>query len=203
MHVGIFGGSFDPPHIAHSIIAETVRSAFDLELVLWVPTCSPPHKSASKLTSFAVRLDMVRTAIAHHSEFQVSDIEESLPPPTYTIRMIQALRKQYPHARFSLIIGSDSLAQFHSWSESEMIMNETELVVYPRMEYPINEIRLPKYLLNRVQCVKAPLISISGEYVRRRLMEQKSIRYLVLESVQHYITEHLLYMPVHDGSKDH
>ena len=202
MHVGIFGGTFDPPHIAHSIIAETVRCVFDLELVLWVPTYAPPHKSASRLTPFADRLAMVRHAIFQHSTFQVSDIEESLPSPTYTIRMIQALRKQYEHARFSLIIGSDSLAQFHLWSEPELITEECELLVYPRIGYPIEEIQVPEYLQNQVQCVEAPLCSISGEYVRQCCMEHKSIRYLVLENVRRYMTKHQLYTTVDEDPKE-
>jgi len=200
MHVGIFGGSFDPPHIAHSIIAETVRCVFDLELVLWVPTFAPPHKPASRLAPFTDRLAMVRHAISLHSAFQVSDIEASLPSPTYTIRMIQALRKQYEHARFSLIIGSDSLVQFHLWSDPELISKECELLVYPRMGYPIEEIQIPEYLQNQVQWVTAPLLSISGEYVRQCCMEHKSIRYLVSESVRHYVIKHQLYSTVDGGS---
>ncbi len=204
MKVGIFGGSFNPPHIAHSIIAETIRSQFNLELVLWVPSYAPPHKSTIQLTPYKDRLGMVRAATAEHSFFQVSDIEKTLDSPTYTIRMLGALRKQYPDAEFNLILGGDSLAHFDTWSQPEAIAEEVKLLVYPRMDYPATRkaLTLPDYLSGRVEFVDAPIMPLSAEYIRKRLFEEKSVRYLVLESVLDYINEHQIYTDI-TGTEHH
>ncbi len=195
MKVGIFGGSFNPPHIAHSIIAETIRSQFSLNEVLWVPTFSPPHKLAHQLTPYKDRLEMVRAATASHSFFRVSDIEKTLAPPTYTIRMLGALRERYPVAEFFLILGSDSLVNFITWLQPEEIAKEVKLLVYPRMNYPVtgSALTLPGYISKSVTFIDAPVMSISGEYIRKRIFEEKTIRYLVLEHVLEYIQEHQIY----------
>ena len=202
--MGIFGGSFNPPHIAHSIIAETIRSQFDLDLVLWVPAYAPPHKSTTQLTPYKDRLGMVRVATAEHSFFQVSDIEKTLDPPTYTVRMLGALRKEYPDAEFNLILGGDSLVHFHTWSQPEAIAEEAKLLVYPRMDYPVTHtaLALPDYLSGRVEFADAPVMSLSAEYIRRRLFEEKSVRYLILESVRGYINKHHVYRDV-TGTEHH
>ena len=195
MKVGIFGGSFNPPHIAHSIVAETIRSQFNLDVVLWVPTYAPPHKSTIQLTPYKYRLGMVRAAVAEHSFFQVSDIEKTLDAPTYTIRMLGALRKQYPDAEFNLVLGGDSLAHFDTWTRPEEIAKEVKLLVYPRMNYPVTytALALPDYLSGRVEFADAPVMSLSAEYIRKRIFEEKSVRYLILKSVLDYINEHRLY----------
>ncbi|MCY3594716.1 MAG: nicotinate (nicotinamide) nucleotide adenylyltransferase [Bacteroidetes bacterium] len=195
MKVGIFGGSFNPPHIAHSIVAETIRSQFNLDVVLWVPTYAPPHKSTIQLTPYKYRLGMVRAAVAEHSFFQVSDIEKTLDAPTYTIRMLGALRKQYPDAEFNLVLGGDSLAHFDTWTQPEEIAKEVKLLVYPRMNYPVTytALALPDYLSGRVEFADAPVMSLSAEYIRKRIFEEKSVRYLILKSVLDYINEHRLY----------
>ncbi|MXW14959.1 MAG: nicotinate (nicotinamide) nucleotide adenylyltransferase [Rhodothermaceae bacterium] len=195
MKVGIFGGSFNPPHIAHSIVAETIRSQFNLDVVLWVPTYAPPHKSTIQLTPYKYRLGMVRAAVAEHSFFQVSDIEKTLDSPTYTIRMLGALRKRYPDAEFNLVLGGDSLAYFDTWTQPEEIAKEVKLLVYPRMNYPVTytALALPDYLSGRVEFADAPVMSLSAEYIRKRIFEEKSVRYLILESVRDYINEHRLY----------
>lgn len=193
MNLGIFGGSFDPPHIAHSRIAEFARSVFGLELVLWVPAYDPPHKSQNQLTQYQNRLGMVQAATADHGSFRVSDVESMLERPTYTVRMLEALRKRYPDAEFYLILGSDSLKQFHTWLRPDIIAQEVQLLVYPRAGYSIAETELPEYLCGRVQFMEAPEMAISAEHIRSRLSSGQSVRNLVSDSVLSYIIKHRLY----------
>ena len=193
MNLGIFGGSFDPPHIAHSRIAEFARSVFGLELVLWVPAYDPPHKSQNQLTQYQNRLGMVQAATADHGSFRVSDVESMLERPTYTVRMLEALRKRYPDAEFYLILGSDSLKQFHTWLRPDIVAQEVQLLVYPRAGYSIAEKDLPEYLCGRVQFMEAPEMAISAEHIRSRLSSGQSVRHLVSDSVLSYIIKHRLY----------
>lgn len=193
MKLGIFGGSFDPPHIVHSIIAEAVRVEFKLDQVLWVPAYDPPHKPKHQLTPYKHRLGMVCAATEEHSSFGVSDIEKTLHRPTYTIRMLRALGRQYPHAELYLILGSDSLAQFDTWAEPDAIVQVAQLLVYPRLGQSASRAELFESLQGRVEFVKSPLMSVSSEHIRDRLLKKKSVRYLVLESVLGYISKHHLY----------
>ena len=194
MKVGIFGGSFDPPHVAHSVIAEAMRSQFALDLIIWVPAYDPPHKSRHQLTPYEDRLGMVHAVTRDHASFVASDIERTLDGPTYTIRMLDALREQYRGAELYLILGSDSLAQFDTWSEPERIIQSTQqLLAYPRTDHPFEDMGLPGYMQGNVQYAVAPVMPLSAEYIRGRLLEGKSVRYLVLEGVLDYIVEHNLY----------
>ncbi|MDE2826221.1 MAG: nicotinate (nicotinamide) nucleotide adenylyltransferase [Bacteroidota bacterium] len=193
MNVGIFGGSFDPPHIAHSRIAEFARSNYGLELILWVPAYDPPHKSQNQLTQYQSRLGMVGAAVADHGYFRVSDIESAIERPTYTIRMLDALRERYPDAEFYLILGSDSLKQFQTWFRPDVIAQRVRLLVYPRAGHPVAETDLPEYLRGRVQFMEAPEIAISAEDIRSRFSGGQSVRHLVSDDVLSYISKNRLY----------
>ena len=202
MNVGIFGGSFDPPHTAHSRIAEFARSNFGLELILWVPAYDPPHKSQNQLTQYQNRLGMVRAAIADHGYFRVSDIESAIERPTYTIRMLDALGERYPDADFYLILGSDSLKQFHTWLRPDVIAERVQLLVYPRAGYLVAETDLPEYLRGRVQFMEAPEIAVSAEHIRSRFSGGESVRHLVSDEVLSYITKHRLYGEYNNRRED-
>ncbi len=193
MKVGIFGGTFDPPHVAHSIISEIVRSQFCLDQVLWVPSYAPPHKSRQHLTPYSDRLQMVHAATEEQDYFEVSNIEQTLQCPTYTIQTLDALSDLYSGSKFYLILGSDSLEQFDSWSAPELIVQKANLLVYPRVGYTFTDTDLPAYLRGHVQFVEAPMMSISSEYLRQRLYAGKTVRYLVLDRVLNYISKHRLY----------
>lgn len=193
MNVGIFGGSFDPPHIAHSRIAEFARSNCGLDLILWVPAYDPPHKSQNQLTQYQNRLGMVGAAVADHGYFRVSDIESTIERPTYTIRMLDALRERYLDAEFYLILGSDSLKQFHTWYRPDVIAQRVHLLVYPRAGHPFVESDLPEYLRGRVQFMEAPEIAISAEDIRSRFSGGQSVRHLVSGDVLSYISKNRLY----------
>lgn len=192
MNVGLFGGTFNPPHLAHLIIAETVRDQFQLDQIWWIPTFVPPHKSNSDLASAQARLEMTREALADNVSFVVLDVELRRKGISYTVDTARALKEAYPDVHFSLIIGGDSLRDFHTWREPEDIVRHMPLIVYQRPDTQVPELAL--YLEGRVQFAEAPLLDISGTEIRARIRRGHSIRYLVPATVEDYILEHHLYM---------
>lgn len=190
MRTGIFGGSFNPPHLAHLIIAETMRDVHALDRVLWIPGAHPPHKDPAALAPAEHRLAMVQLATADHPHFEVSTIELERPGPGYTIDTILEL-KQRSSDEFLLIVGGDSLADFHTWRDPLHILAEVPLLVYDRPGAAASSLPIPKERLARTP---VPLLSISSTDIRRRCAAGTSIRYLVPGAVEAYIREHQLYL---------
>lgn len=191
MDIGIFGGSFNPPHIAHLIVAETVRDQFDLEQIWWIPSLNPPHKEDGQLVSAEHRLAMTRRATEQNPAFEVSDIEIQREGISYTVHTLRALQRDYPDTSFWLIIGSDSLRDFGAWHRPDEITERVPVIVYKRPG-AISSIADPRYS-NQVCFADAPLLEVSGTEVRARCRKGRSIRYLVPEPVRKYIEKHDLY----------
>lgn len=191
MDIGLFGGSFNPPHVAHCLVAETVRDQFGFEEIWWVPSHHPPHKTEEELASAKHRLAMTKQAAAVHPAFRVCDIELRREGVSYTVDTLRALQDEYPDVSFWLIIGSDSLRDFGSWHCPNEIMNRVPVVVYkrPGALSSVGESRFA----NRVHFADAPLLEIAGTEIRARCRKGRSIRYLVPEPVRAYIEEHGLY----------
>ncbi len=191
MNIGLFGGSFNPPHLAHLIVAESVREQFRLDQVWWIPARRPPHKAEQTLVSSQHRLEMTRRATQDHPAFAVSDIEVRRTGASYTVVTVRALQEAHPEYAFSLLLGGDSLRDFGKWRQPEEIVARVPLIVYRRPDAA--EIEVEPYLAGRVRFAEAPLLEISGTEIRARLREGRSIRYLVPEAVRAYIEEHGLY----------
>lgn len=191
MHIGIFGGSFNPPHLAHLIVAERVREQFGLDRVLWVPNRLPPHKPAAELVGASHRLAMTQLAVADHPAFTVSEVELERTGTSYMVDTVRLLQEGAPADRFSLIIGGDSLRDFQTWHQPDEIVRRAPLLVYHRPGVALPA--LPPAYEGRVQVAEAPLIEISGTDIRARHRAGRSIRYLVPERVRAYIEAHGLY----------
>lgn len=191
MHVALFGGSFNPPHIAHLIVAEVARDQFGFDAVWWIPNATPPHKENSKLAPAADRLSMTRAAIKGHDGFAVCDIEIERPGVSYTIDTVQALHEQHPDTTFSLIIGSDSLDTFHTWREPTAIADLVDLIVYKRPG-GLDAVAQPEFA-NQAHYVAAPMLEVSSTEIRQRCRSGRSIRYMVPEAVRQYVRAHGLY----------
>ncbi len=193
MRLGIFGGTFDPVHLGHLIVAETARAQARLERVLFVLSHRPPHKNAVELAPVLHRLDMLNLALAGHPNFFVSTIELQREGVSYTVDTLRRLQSlpEYRAAELHLIIGSDSLAAFEQWREPEAIMQLARLLVYPRLETSAPaayaEFQKNSHLL------EAPIVEISSTEIRRRLQQSESIRYLVPDAVLRYIEANRLY----------
>ncbi|MDX1547318.1 MAG: nicotinate-nucleotide adenylyltransferase [Rhodothermales bacterium] len=192
MIVGLFGGSFNPPHLGHLLVAETVRDQFALDAVWWIPARVPPHKvgEGEDLAAPAHRLAMTRLAVADHDAFAVSDVEVRREGPSYTVETVRALQAAHPEHTFHLILGGDSLRGFASWRRPEEIAERVPLLVYRR---PGAAPAVPEELEGRVRFAEAPLLAISSTDLRARCRAGRSLRYLVPEPVRAYIEEHRLY----------
>jgi len=189
MKIGLFFGSFNPIHIGHLIIANTMAETTDLDEVWFVVSPQNPFKKNQSLLHEFDRYDMVSAAISDNPIFRVSDIEFNLPKPSYTIDTLAYLSDKHPQNSFVLIIGEDNLAQFTNWKNYEQILNQYELYVYPRPNSTNSNLRNhPK-----VKLVGAPLLEISATYIRSLVKQEKSIRYLVSKEVEELIVSRKYY----------
>ena len=190
MKIGLFFGSFNPIHIGHLIIGNTMIQTTDLSEVWYVVSPQNPFKKNQSLLHEFDRLDMVTAAIHDNPQFRVSDIEFNLPKPSYTIDTLTYLSDKYPHHTFVLIIGEDNLTQFTNWKNHEQILANFSLYVYPR---PTTIHSVLKEHAN-IRMVDAPLLEISATYIRNLIKQQKSIRYLVSEKVEELILARKYYI---------
>jgi len=191
MTVGIFGGSFNPPHMGHLIVLESVHDQLQFDKVLFVPSAQPPNKRDTVLARAESRLEMTRLAIAGNPHFEASDIEVKRQGLSYTIDTLTALCGQYPAASFSLIIGVDNFIEFQTWKAADEILARADLVVMNRPGYPAADAR--SEFGRHARFVNVPQIGISSTDIRRRVKHGRPIRYLVPETVEMYITQRRLY----------
>lgn len=200
MRIGVFGGTFDPVHVGHLIMAEQCREQVHLDEVWFVPSARPPHKSAQALSPFDKRVDMLQLAIAGHPVFRVNELEKDRPGPSYTADTLAELNRAHPNADLHLIIGSDCLPDLPTWHEPLRIVAQATLVVTARPGWPVwspeqlhAAMRLPAAEMLRMRVVEVPLIDIASRDLRGRVAGGRSIRYFVPHAVAAYIADKGLY----------
>ena len=185
MRLGVFGGTFNPVHLGHLLLAETAREALSLDRVVFIPNRQPPHKPSAGLLAGPVRLTLVRLAIRHHPAFVASDIELQREGPSYTIDTVKLLRRQAPDAALFLLVGEDMLAvRWRAWSELKRLC--TVVVAHRPGARP----RRGERGLRRLAM---PQLDIASADIRSRAAAGRSIRYLVPDAVARYIQQHRLY----------
>jgi nicotinate-nucleotide adenylyltransferase len=190
LNIGLFFGSFNPIHIGHLIIANTVYEYSDLNEVWFIVSPQNPHKRDSKsLIHEFDRLDMVELAIKDQPYFKAVDIEFHMPKPNYTIDTLAYLHEKYPERQFLLIIGEDNLTSFTGWKNYRMILDHYGLLVYPRPDSKKTEIEKHP----NVKWIEAPRMGISASFIRKCIRENKSVKYLVPENVLEFIRDRKLY----------
>lgn len=197
MRLGLFGGTFDPIHLGHLILAEACREACALDRVWFVVTATPPHKRGDR-TEIAHRLEMARIAISGHPAFEVSEIEAHSPEPTYTYQTLERLTAERPDDSFSFLIGADSLADLPTWRNPARIAELATIVVVNRPgAAPITGRDIPNLgpHARPLEFVTIPNIGISSTEIRDRASRGRSIRYLVPRGVEVYLQQHNLYRP--------
>ncbi len=183
MKVGLFFGSFNPIHIGHLIIANSMLEFSGLDSVWFVVSPHNPHKKKSTLLHEFDRLEMVRLAIADNPKLQVSDIEFNLPQPSYTIDTLAYISEKYPQHEFSLIMGEDNLQHFHKWKNHLKILEYHSILLYSRP----NSVKTEWHKHPKIKFVNAPLIDISATYLRYCIRSEKSIKYMVHDDVANMI----------------
>ncbi len=188
MKIGILGGTFNPIHIGHLILADEVREKLSLDKVIFVPTYIPPHKQNSEVAAADERLRMVKAAIKGNKFFKTSDIEIKRKGPSYTVDTVKAFNKKFPGDELYFITGSDLLKYLDEWKDFQELLGLMKFVVATRPGYPLEKI--PSY----VRRVSIRAVDVSAFEIRQCIKESKSFRYLVPEAVFEYINKKKLYL---------
>ncbi len=187
MKIGLYFGSFNPIHVGHLIIAQSLFQRGGLDQVWFVVSPQNPLKKQESLAHELDRLRMVELAIEDNFDFRVTDVEFRMPRPSYTIDTLTYLSDKYPQHQFSLFLGSDNLNHFSKWKNYQAILDNYPILVYPRtgefkrMDHP------------GVSYVQAPLLDISATFIRQSIQEGLSVRYLLPQKVEEYILDKKLY----------
>lgn len=187
MKIGLYFGSFNPIHVGHLIIAQTLFQRGGLDQVWFVVSPQNPFKKQESLAHEHDRLRMVELAIDDNFQFRASDVEFRMPRPSYTIDTLTYLSDKYPQHQFSLFLGSDNLNHFHKWKNHQAILDNYPILVYPRP----GEVKTLDH--PGVSYLEAPLLDISATFIRQSIHEGLSVRYLLPERVEQYITDKKLY----------
>lgn len=188
MKIGIFGGTFDPPHVGHLIAAQDALETLTLDRVLFIPARLPPHKQNDNVTDAAVRLQMIRAATAANPSFEVSDVELNRTGPSFTVDTLRELRKARPGDDFFLLLGVDQVTEFPTWREPDQVLALARLIMLARGG--IEEAAAGDIVH---QTVPVTRVDVSSTLVRQRVGAGQSVRYLVPEAVERIIAAERLY----------
>lgn len=201
MRIGIFGGTFDPVHYGHLIIAEQAREQAELDRVWFLPSARPPHKPGLTVAPFDRRVDMLSFALAgHEDKFRVEPLERDRPGPSFTADTLDELHAQHPNNDWFLILGADAVRDLPGWHEPLRIVDRATILVAAR---PGHELWTASELANalgveskrvRLQTVEVPLIDISSRDLRRRAGDGRSLLFQLPRAVEVYVREKRLYL---------
>ena len=200
MRIGLFGGTFDPVHVGHLILAEQCRTQAKLDEVWFLPSYEPPHKSSRAVTRFEQRCEMLTLATAGQPAFRIETIEKELPAPSYTAKTLHELNERHPGHEFHLLLGADSLVDLPTWYEPQAVIDQAGLIVVPRPGVILLTAEMLASALGldaariRMRLVSSPLVDVSSRDLRRLVAGGHSIRYMVPRSVEEYVRERKLYL---------
>ena len=195
--IGIFGGTFDPPHLGHLILAAEAKDQLKLDRLMWVLTPDPPHKKKQRLTPIEIRFNLVEATLKNDDNFELSRVDLDRPGPHYTLDTIKIVAKKYPETDIFYIIGGDSLSDFPNWHRAEDILAEVRGLGV--MRRPGDEIDLDclesilRGIKEKVWFVDAPLLEISSHEIRKRIRESRPYRYYLKPEVFELIKNENLY----------
>jgi len=196
-NIGIFGGTFDPPHLGHLILAAEALAQLQLSRVLWVLTPQPPHKPDRPITALAHRLEMLRSSLADTPSFELSTVEIDRPGPHYTIDTLNLLQQKYPDAKLCLLVGGDSLRDLPAWYRAAEIFAAVH--AFGVMRRPADSLELSALeqafpgLNSKLRFVEAPQLEISSSTIRQRIAAGGHYRYYLHPQVYDYLQRNHLY----------
>ena len=187
----LFGGTFDPPHIGHLLVAQTIFEAENFDKIVFIPTFKTPQKN--NITDIKDRLAMLRMGVTSNPNFEISDLEIQRGGTSYTIDTIREYKsdQNYDSRELYYLIGSDSLQTFHTWKEPREILDECQVIVALRPGFRPSDIS--NWILRKVRFANIPRFEISSSTIRSRWQENKTIRYMVTQPVWEYINDHGIY----------
>ena len=185
--IGILGGTFNPIHIGHRLIAQAVLEKSNLDKVFFVPSCLPPHKSGRNLIDARHRLSMTRLAVRGNRHFEVSRFEIAEGGKSYSVDTVRHFRRRYPGAKLFFIIGSDHITKLHTWRNIQEVVKMVSFVAVYRPGFKTIRSKL------RVRSMIIPGVHTSSSDIRRRLVAGKTVKHLIPENVLRYIRKHKLY----------
>ena len=197
MRLGIFGGTFDPPHLGHLILAAEAQSQLALDYVLWVLTADPPHKSGQTISAWPTRLELLQAAIGLDQGFAISRVDIDRPPPHYAFETVRLLQQEYPQAELIYLMGGDELRDLPTWKQPADFVAACDGIGV--MRRPADAIDLSTLerdipgVTEKVWFLAAPLIEISASEIRRRARHGQPIRYFLPPTVYDLILEQNLY----------
>lgn len=190
LNIALFGGSFNPVHIGHMMVAQYVAQFTNINRVWMLVSPRNPLKPDLPMAPDSQRLEMVRIACGNDTEILASDFEFSLPIPSYTFNTLQMLSKAYPQFRFTLLIGADNWFVFKKWHEWEKILSNHDILIYPRPGYEVDTATLPPNVQYLSEC---PVCSISSTFIRNAIKSGHSVSHFLPEGVYPYIMKHNIY----------
>jgi nicotinate-nucleotide adenylyltransferase len=197
MRIGIFGGTFDPPHVGHLILAEECRSQLQLDLLLWAVTDNPPHKRYTNVSPIEQRVALVEKAIHGNPAFLLSRIDIDRPGPHYAIDTMNLLHKEYPDSQLFYLMGGDSLHDLPTWQRPQDFLRVCDGIgVMRRHEDDVDLESLEKVMpgiSKKVNIVEAPILEISSKQIRQRISEGMGYRYYLRDAVYQAILDLGLY----------
>ena len=183
---GLFFGSFNPIHIGHLILANYILEHSDMDELWFVVSPQNPFKEKKSLLKDHNRLDMVQLAVKNYPKMRASNVEFSLPTPSYTIDTLTYLKEKYPDHSFSLIMGEDNLAGLKKWKNADLLVQNHHIIVYPRISE--NKTSESEYLQHEnISMIKAPVIELSATEIRTMIREGKNVRPMLPPEVFEYL----------------
>jgi len=191
MKIGLYFGTFNPIHVGHLTIANHLAEHSDLDEIWFVVTPLSPFKKKSSLLDNHQRLEMVYRATKDYTKLRPSDIEFGLKQPNYTIDTLTYLFEKFPEHEFALIMGEDNLKSFHKWKNYELILENHNIYIYPRL----SEGKVDSQFNNHPKVIKvnAPIMQLSSTFIRKGIKEGKNIKPMLPEHVWHYLDEMSFY----------
>lgn len=196
MKIGLYFGTFNPIHIGHLIIANHMAEHADLDQIWMVVTPHNPLKKKDTLLKDAIRLELVYLATENYPKIKPSDIEFKLPQPSYTVNTLAYIQEKYPNNEFSLIMGEDNLKSFHKWKNYEVILQNHDIYVYPRLDAKNTLAEVKKDTLEnhfKIHFIDAPVVEISATFIREAIKKNINIQPLLPIKVWEYIDHNNLY----------
>lgn len=187
MRIGILGGTFNPIHLGHLILAEQAHDRLSLDKVIFIPTYLPPHKSGKGVLSAEHRLNMVKLATKGNPHFEVSDVEIQREGKSYSIDTLKHIKEKYPESKIYFLIGQDIVSDLKTWKDIDEVLKLAVFVVFNRKGYPQVESEVP------CRSLEMPVIDVSSTFLRKNIRSGHSVKYLLPDAVEKYLEKEKLF----------